>query len=110
MFATVSVPTQWFAVNPRRTRSDGYPRLVYVSIMRFGQDGPKANWKGSDLVALAANGPLFLAGDSNRPLGADLAVTVNLTVPPPRTATKDGCSGPLRRPCCDTKTWLNCGH
>ena len=42
--------------------------------MRFGQDGPKASWKGSDRVALAANGPLFLAGDSNWPPGADLRV------------------------------------
>ena len=25
----------------------GHPRLIYVSIMRFGQDGPKASWKGA---------------------------------------------------------------
>ena len=42
------------------------PGLVYVSITPFGQDGPKAQWKGGDLVALAAGGPLFLYGDADR--------------------------------------------
>jgi crotonobetainyl-CoA:carnitine CoA-transferase CaiB-like acyl-CoA transferase len=40
--------------------------LVYVSITPFGQDGPKANYADSDLVILAAGGPLVLAGDDDR--------------------------------------------
>jgi crotonobetainyl-CoA:carnitine CoA-transferase CaiB-like acyl-CoA transferase len=43
------------------------PALVYVSITPFGQDGPKANYVDSDLVILAAGGPLILAGDDDRP-------------------------------------------
>ncbi len=43
------------------------PGLVYVSITPFGQDGPKARWATSDLVLLAAGGPLFLTGDDDRP-------------------------------------------
>ncbi|MCC6764363.1 MAG: CoA transferase [Deltaproteobacteria bacterium] len=42
------------------------PRLVYVSITPFGQTGPKATWADSDLVLLAAGGPLRLAGDEDR--------------------------------------------
>ncbi|HKD66084.1 MAG TPA: CaiB/BaiF CoA-transferase family protein [Candidatus Binataceae bacterium] len=43
------------------------PRLIYVSITPFGQAGPKANWASSDLVVLAAGGPLALTGDDDRP-------------------------------------------
>lgn len=43
------------------------PALVYVSITPFGQDGPKASYADSDLVILAAGGPLVLAGDEDRP-------------------------------------------
>jgi crotonobetainyl-CoA:carnitine CoA-transferase CaiB-like acyl-CoA transferase len=43
------------------------PALIYVSITPFGQDGPKAHWAGSDLVILAAGGPLALNGDDDRP-------------------------------------------
>lgn len=42
------------------------PALVYVSISPFGQDGPKASYADSDLVVLAAGGPLVLTGDSDR--------------------------------------------
>lgn len=42
------------------------PALVYVSISPFGQDGPKASYADSDLVVLAAGGPLILTGDSDR--------------------------------------------
>lgn len=42
------------------------PELVYVSISAFGQDGPKANYADSDLVILAAGGPLVLYGDDDR--------------------------------------------
>ena len=43
------------------------PALVYVSITPFGQDGPKAHYADSDLIILAAGGPLVLTGDADRP-------------------------------------------
>jgi crotonobetainyl-CoA:carnitine CoA-transferase CaiB-like acyl-CoA transferase len=43
------------------------PRLVYVSITPFGQDGPKANYADTDLIVMAAGGPLILYGDEDRP-------------------------------------------
>lgn len=42
------------------------PALVYVSITPFGQDGPKASDADSDLIILAASGPLVLTGDDDR--------------------------------------------
>ncbi len=43
------------------------PALIYVSITPFGQDGPKATYAASDLIILAAGGPLILTGDEDRP-------------------------------------------
>ena len=43
------------------------PALIYVSITGFGQHGPKASYAESDLVIMAAGGPLILAGDADRP-------------------------------------------
>jgi crotonobetainyl-CoA:carnitine CoA-transferase CaiB-like acyl-CoA transferase len=43
------------------------PGLVYVSITPFGQDGPKASYADSDLIVLAAGGPLVLNGDDDLP-------------------------------------------
>ncbi len=43
------------------------PALVYVSISPFGQDGPKAGYADSDLIILAASGPLVISGDDDRP-------------------------------------------
>ena len=43
------------------------PHLVYVSITPFGQSGPKAAFADSDLILLAAGGPLLLMGDADRP-------------------------------------------
>ena len=43
------------------------PGLIYVSITPFGQNGPKASYADSDLVILAAGGPLILTGDDDRP-------------------------------------------
>jgi crotonobetainyl-CoA:carnitine CoA-transferase CaiB-like acyl-CoA transferase len=43
------------------------PALVYVSITPFGQAGPKASYADSDLIILAAGGPLILTGDEDRP-------------------------------------------
>ncbi len=42
------------------------PRLIYVSISPFGQDGPKAGYAEADLVLMAAGGPLVLTGDEDR--------------------------------------------
>ncbi|MGH9429045.1 MAG: CoA transferase, partial [Terriglobia bacterium] len=42
------------------------PALVYVSISAFGQDGPKASYADSDLVILAAGGPMIVTGDDDR--------------------------------------------
>src|SRR5271167_1618706 len=43
------------------------PALIYVSITPFGQNGPKASYADSDLIIMAAGGPLILAGDADRP-------------------------------------------
>ena len=50
------------------------PKLVYVSISPFGQDGPKASYADADIVILAAGGPLSVTGDDDRP-------PVRVTVP-----------------------------
>jgi crotonobetainyl-CoA:carnitine CoA-transferase CaiB-like acyl-CoA transferase len=42
------------------------PALVYVSITAFGQNGPKAQWSGTDLTVLAAGGVLWLNGEADR--------------------------------------------
>ena len=43
------------------------PGLVYASITPFGQTGPKAQHRATDLTVLAAGGPLVLSGDDDRP-------------------------------------------
>lgn len=43
------------------------PRLVMTSITSFGQSGPKAHYKASDLTAWASGGALYVAGDPDRP-------------------------------------------
>src|SRR5262249_46671402 len=43
------------------------PRLVYVSITPFGQDGPKASYADADLIIMAAARPLVLAGGRRWP-------------------------------------------
>ena len=43
------------------------PAIVYTSISAFGQDGPKATYADSDLIIMAAGGPLILTGDDDRP-------------------------------------------
>jgi len=43
------------------------PAIVYTSISAFGQDGPKATYDDSDLIIMAAGGPLILTGDDDRP-------------------------------------------
>jgi crotonobetainyl-CoA:carnitine CoA-transferase CaiB-like acyl-CoA transferase len=41
-------------------------QIIYVSITPFGQTGPKASYADSDLIILAAGGPLLLCGDEDR--------------------------------------------
>jgi len=43
------------------------PAIIYTSISAFGQDGPKATYADSDLILMAAGGPLILTGDDDRP-------------------------------------------
>jgi crotonobetainyl-CoA:carnitine CoA-transferase CaiB-like acyl-CoA transferase len=50
------------------------PRLVYVAITAFGQDGPRADFAASDLTLAAIGGPMSLQGDPGRP-------PVRITVP-----------------------------
>lgn len=50
-----------------REVAESNPRLIYVSITAFGQDGPKAHLAETDLILLAAGGPLSLTGDDDRP-------------------------------------------
>jgi crotonobetainyl-CoA:carnitine CoA-transferase CaiB-like acyl-CoA transferase len=46
-----------------------FPRLVAARITPFGDDGPWADWTGSDLVHLALGGPLLNCGYDPRPDG-----------------------------------------
>ena len=43
------------------------PGLVVVSITPFGQDGPYADYKASDIVGMSLGGFTYLTGDSDRP-------------------------------------------
>lgn len=42
------------------------PNIIYAAITPFGQTGPKANFKGSDLTALASGGFLNACGNPDR--------------------------------------------
>lgn len=44
-----------------------YPRLVFTSITPFGQTGPYAHYRGSDLHAVALSGFMSLVGAPGRP-------------------------------------------
>lgn len=46
-----------------------YPRLVIARMTHFGDDGPWAEYKGSDLVHLALGGQMMNSGYSPRPDG-----------------------------------------
>jgi crotonobetainyl-CoA:carnitine CoA-transferase CaiB-like acyl-CoA transferase len=43
------------------------PRIIMTSITSFGQKGPYAQYKGSDLIASAMGGVLLTTGDPDRP-------------------------------------------
>jgi crotonobetainyl-CoA:carnitine CoA-transferase CaiB-like acyl-CoA transferase len=42
------------------------PRLVVTSVTAFGQSGPQASWKGSDIVSFSSGGQQSLCGDPGR--------------------------------------------
>src|SRR6266849_69795 len=42
------------------------PRLVHVALTPFGDTGPRAGWRGSDLTVVAASGNLYATGDPDR--------------------------------------------
>jgi crotonobetainyl-CoA:carnitine CoA-transferase CaiB-like acyl-CoA transferase len=44
-----------------------HPKLVWVSITGFGQDGPYRDYQWSDLIGLALGGLLYLWGEEGRP-------------------------------------------
>jgi benzylsuccinate CoA-transferase BbsE subunit len=42
------------------------PSIIMTSITPFGQDGPYAHWRGSDLIASAMGGQMYLNGEPDR--------------------------------------------
>ena len=42
------------------------PRLVHCAVTPFGQSGPRASWRGSDLTVSALSGNLYATGDPDR--------------------------------------------
>jgi crotonobetainyl-CoA:carnitine CoA-transferase CaiB-like acyl-CoA transferase len=44
-----------------------HPRLVWCAITPFGRTGPRASWKGGDLVVVAMGGNAAVTGDPDRP-------------------------------------------
>jgi len=52
------------------------PRLILCSLTPFGQTGPYAHWRGSDLTVIAMSGNLHCTGDPDRaPLRCALPVS-----------------------------------
>ena len=56
-----SVGLGWDAIHERN------PRLVMTSITPFGQDGPYADWRATDLIGVAMGGLASLCGSPGRP-------------------------------------------
>jgi crotonobetainyl-CoA:carnitine CoA-transferase CaiB-like acyl-CoA transferase len=44
----------------------GAPSAVWVDVTPFGLDGPRSQWKASDLGVMAASGNMFSTGDPDR--------------------------------------------
>ncbi|WP_129645672.1 CaiB/BaiF CoA-transferase family protein [Peristeroidobacter agariperforans] len=42
------------------------PRLIHVSVTTFGSEGPRAEWRGGELIASAMGGTLRVTGDVDR--------------------------------------------
>jgi crotonobetainyl-CoA:carnitine CoA-transferase CaiB-like acyl-CoA transferase len=54
----------------------GNPRLILCSLTPFGQSGPRAGWRGSDLTVCAMSGNLYATGDPDRaPVRCSLPVS-----------------------------------
>src|SRR5213596_1247126 len=52
------------------------PRLVHVALTPFGETGPRAAWRGSDLTVTAMSGNLYSTGDPDRaPVRCSLPVS-----------------------------------
>ncbi len=52
------------------------PRLVHVALTPFGDTGPRAGWRGSDLTVVATSGNLYSTGDPDRaPVRCSLPVS-----------------------------------
>ena len=43
------------------------PGLVMTSITPFGQTGPYARYKATDLIGMAMGGIMYISGDADRP-------------------------------------------
>lgn len=43
------------------------PRLVHCALTSFGRTGPRAHWRGHDLVVVALGGNAAMTGDPDRP-------------------------------------------
>jgi benzylsuccinate CoA-transferase BbsE subunit len=50
-----------------RRVSELNPRLIWTSITPFGQSGPYAHYRASDLVGMAMGGLMYVGGDADRP-------------------------------------------
>jgi benzylsuccinate CoA-transferase BbsE subunit len=59
------------ALAPARLRRQ-HPKLVVVAITPFGLDGPRQDWRATDIELMAAGGAMFLAGE---PDGVPLRVS-----------------------------------
>jgi crotonobetainyl-CoA:carnitine CoA-transferase CaiB-like acyl-CoA transferase len=49
-----------------RQLSELNPRLIWTSITPFGQSGPYAHYRASDMVGMAMGGLMYLCGDADR--------------------------------------------
>ena len=47
--------------------SQANPRLVHCAITPFGQSGPRAHWRGGDLIVVAIGGNMAHTGEPDRP-------------------------------------------
>ena len=70
--ATPDGPLAHYGINFEAARAIN-PRIVYVRLSPFGDDGPHADFIGNDLVIAAMGGPVSLQGSADR---APLRVTV----------------------------------
>jgi benzylsuccinate CoA-transferase BbsE subunit len=50
-----------------RQVSEWHPRLIWTSITPFGQSGPYAHYRASDMVGMAMGGLMYVCGDADRP-------------------------------------------